>query len=80
MVDRNLNRLVQTPQNLRRWQYGPRPVTAVQVREAVAAGGLVTISDVAPADPQAGQLWFDSVNSRLYLYYADPTSAQWIGV
>jgi hypothetical protein len=43
-------------------------------------GVVVVISDTAPASPVAGQLWFDSVNSRLYLYYTDPNTSQWVGV
>jgi hypothetical protein len=45
-----------------------------------AGAAVVVISDTAPASPVAGQLWFDSVNSRLYLYYTDPNTSQWIGL
>lgn len=38
----------------------------------------VIVSDTAPASPTAGQLWFDSVGASLYLWYADPTSSQWV--
>lgn len=56
MVDRNLNRLVQTTQNLRRWPYGPRPVTMQQV---VNAGYATTAALNAPDDGQQYARVFD---------------------
>jgi hypothetical protein len=47
---------------------------------AGTGGAVVTIADSAPTSPVAGQLWFDSVNCRLYLYYSDPNTSQWIGI
>jgi hypothetical protein len=43
-------------------------------------GAVVTISDTAPTLPVAGQLWFDSVGARLYLYFTDPNTSQWVPV
>ena len=43
-----------------------------------ADGGSVTISDVAPASPAAGDMWFDSVGTQLYVWYDDGSSAQWV--
>jgi hypothetical protein len=43
-----------------------------------AIGGSVTVSDTAPASPQAGQLWFDSVGGQLYVYYNDGNTSQWV--
>jgi hypothetical protein len=37
----------------------------------------VTISDTPPQNPQPGQLWFDSIAAQMYLWYVDPTSAEW---
>ena len=31
-----------------------------------------------PANPQSGQLWWDTSDGNLYVYYQDPTSAQWV--
>jgi hypothetical protein len=47
---------------------------------ATATGGSagVTVSDTAPASPTNGQLWFDSLDGQLYLWYTDPTSSQWV--
>ena len=41
-------------------------------------GGSITINDAAPANPQPGQLWWDSVGGQLYVWYADPNTAQWV--
>jgi hypothetical protein len=41
-------------------------------------GGSVTISDIAPSAPQAGQLWFDSVGGQLYVWYNDGNTSQWV--
>tara|TARA_R110000868_G_scaffold282909_5_gene543225 strand:- start:99 stop:1061 length:963 start_codon:yes stop_codon:yes gene_type:complete len=43
-------------------------------------GGGVTISATAPTDPapESGNLWWDSVNGELYVYYVDVDSSQWV--
>jgi hypothetical protein len=47
---------------------------------ATAAGGgaSVTTSDTAPSTPTDGDLWYDSVGGRLYVYYEDPNTSQWV--
>jgi hypothetical protein len=40
--------------------------------------GAVTVSDTPPTGPKPGQLWFDSANPQLYLWYSDPNSSQWV--
>lgn len=45
---------------------------------AGGGGGGVTISATAPAAPAVGDLWWDSVNGELYVYYDDGTSSQWV--
>jgi len=42
--------------------------------------GWIVISDTVPANPAVGQFWLDSIGMQLYVYYQDPTSAQWIPV
>jgi hypothetical protein len=37
-----------------------------------------TISATAPESPEAGELWWDSDNGNLYIYYDDGTSSQWV--
>jgi hypothetical protein len=38
----------------------------------------VDISPTAPATPLAGDLWWSDVNGRLYIYYTDANSSQWV--
>ena len=39
-----------------------------------------TISDSVPSSPTAADFWFDSTNLRLFLYYNDANSSQWIEI
>ena len=42
-------------------------------------GASVTVSDNAPSGPSAGDLWWDSDNGRLKVYYTDATpDSQWV--
>jgi len=41
-------------------------------------GGSIEISATAPLSPGAGDLWWDSDNGKLYIYYDDGTSQQWV--
>jgi len=41
-------------------------------------GTSLEVSDTAPADPQSGSLWFNSLDGNLYVYYEDADSSQWI--
>ena len=47
--------------------------TKLYVDTAASASG-VTVGATAPATPSNGQLWFDTVTSRIYVYY----SSVWI--
>lgn len=53
---------------------------AVEGGVLITAGGgsSVTASDTAPSSPNAGDLWYDSTGGRLYVYYNDGTSSQWV--
>ena len=48
--------------------------------DAPSGGGAsVTVSDNAPSGPSAGDLWWDSDNGRLKVYYTDATpDSQWV--
>jgi len=46
--------------------------------EMPAGGARVTVSDTPPASPQSGDLWFDALSTQMFLWYVDPTSAQWV--
>lgn len=41
-------------------------------------GASVSISDTAPSSPSAGDMWFDSEDLILYVYYNDGSSSQWV--
>ena len=44
-----------------------------------AVGGVtVSVSDAAPSSPSAGQLWWNSTANKLYIYYQDANSSQWV--
>jgi hypothetical protein len=36
------------------------------------------VSATAPSNPSNGDLWFDDVNLRMYIYYDDGNTQQWI--
>ena len=41
-------------------------------------GANVTTSDTPPSSPSDGDLWWDSQNGRLLVYYEDTDSSQWV--
>ena len=43
-------------------------------------GASVSVSDTAPSSPSAGDLWFDSSKAKMYVYYNDGNSNQWVSV
>ena len=43
-----------------------------------SGGASVSISDTAPSSPSAGDMWFDSEDLILYVYYNDGSSSQWV--
>lgn len=47
-----------------------------------ANSGRVTVSDTAPTSPTPGNgdLWYSSAAGRLYVYYTDGTTNQWVDV
>lgn len=47
---------------------------------SVSGGATVTVSDTAPSSPAPanGDLWYNSEEGRLFVYYTDPSSNQWV--
>lgn len=43
-----------------------------------AGGASVTVDTTAPLSPSLGDLWWDSTNGVLRVYYNDGTSSQWV--
>lgn len=44
----------------------------------ISGGGGVTVGTAAPTPASEGDLWWDSDDGKLYVYYDDGTSAQWV--
>ena len=44
----------------------------------VGTAARYTVSDTAPISPANGDVWFNSITTRTYLYYNDGTSSQWV--
>jgi hypothetical protein len=44
------------------------------------AGGKFEVSEAAPEDPEPGDVWFNSLNGKTYLYYQDEDSSQWVEI
>ena len=44
------------------------------------SGGVasLTVSDTPPADPEAGNLWFESDTGNTLVYYTDANTSQWV--
>jgi hypothetical protein len=43
-----------------------------------SGGSNVTISDTPPSSPVIGDLWWNSANGGMYIYYNDTSSSQWV--
>ena len=46
--------------------------------EGGGGAASVTISATEPSSPEVGDLWWDSTEGNLYIYYDDGTSTQWV--
>jgi hypothetical protein len=44
--------------------------------DSAAAGSTMTVDDTAPATPSNGQLWFDTITERVYVYY----TSEWVAM
>lgn len=42
--------------------------------------GGTTLSSTPPSSPTAGSLWFNIDTAKMYIYYDDGTSSQWVEV
>ena len=40
--------------------------------------GGVTVQSAAPSSPNSGDLWYDTDDGRIFIYYNDGSSAQWV--
>lgn len=52
-------------------------MTPLRVKQAMdASGSNVDITDLFPENPRPGDLWWDSENGTLRIYYEDGDSGQ----
>jgi hypothetical protein len=53
--------------------------TATTLEANVGTGGAsVTVATTAPLSPAEGDLWLNSTEAKMYVYYDDGTSEQWV--
>ena len=45
-----------------------------------APGAAIIVSDTPPASPVSGQMWWESDSGRLYVWFVDGTSSQWVQI
>jgi hypothetical protein len=45
-----------------------------------AGGASVTVSATSPEEPADGDLWFDSTDATMYIWYVDGESGSWVQV
>jgi hypothetical protein len=45
-----------------------------------STGASVIVSDTPPSSPSSGDLWTDSTTMKMFIYYEDDDSSQWVGV
>lgn len=55
-------------------------VRAIPGGSGAGGGASVNVSDTAPVGGNEGDLWLDSTDGTLYVYYEDVDGAQWIQV
>jgi hypothetical protein len=55
-------------------------VRAIPGGSGAGGGASVNVSDTAPAGGNEGDLWLDSTDGTLYVYYEDIDGAQWVQV
>lgn len=53
---------------------------SVTIASSAAGGSPVTVSDTAPSSPSSKDLWYNSSDGGLYIYYVDGTSSQWVQI
>ena len=44
--------------------------------DSASAGSTMTVASTAPATPSNGQLWFDTITERVYVYY----TSEWVAM
>ena len=52
--------------------------TLWKTSSAGGGGSSVTVSDTAPTSPSDGDMWYNSLSLKMFVYYNDGTSSQWV--
>lgn len=52
--------------------------TSLSVLAGLGGSGEVTISPTPPSNPVPGDLWWNSIDGRLFIYYDDGNTSQWV--
>ena len=76
-VDTHINTSTATANQVLSWN-GTDYVWVAQSSGGGGGGASVSVSDTAPTSPSEGDLWFNSLNTKMYVYFNDGTSSQWI--
>ena len=76
-VDTHINTSTATANQVLSWN-GTDYVWVAQSSGGGGGGASVSVSDTAPTSPSEGDLWFNSSNTKMYVYFNDGTSSQWI--
>ena len=74
-VDTHLNTSTAATNEVLRWNGTDYDWVA---QSGGGGGASVTTADTAPSSPSDGDLWYDTTTLRLYVYYDDGSSSQWV--
>tara|TARA_E500000081_G_scaffold135950_1_gene149340 strand:- start:91 stop:729 length:639 start_codon:yes stop_codon:yes gene_type:complete len=79
-ADYTFTSLLDTPNGLtaNKWIQVNGAGTGLSLVDAPSSGASVTTDDTPPSTPSDGDLWWDSQNGRLHVYYQDANSSQWV--
>jgi hypothetical protein len=50
----------------------------VDSHAVLANTAILTVSDTAPASPSTNALWWNSVDTQMYIWYNDGNTTQWV--
>ena len=60
------------------WTYNTSKTRWTSSSAGSSGGSSVTVSDTAPTSPSDGDQWFNSTSLKMFVYYADGSSSQWV--
>lgn len=60
--------------------FGPKAAGSWPAGTYMLGSSLINIGSAAPTTPLSGTAWWDSNTGKLFVYYNDGSSSQWVGV